>query len=278
MLNAKKTRPFPLPFFTPSLRLPIHWQPAVGGYEWKAVGWVLILLLVNASHTRGNTACLTILLITQLQGGDHAPAWSSPGHNPALQVNGSWLLLPQTRAMPPVFPTFTQSPSSCSCLATDKHLIGRGNEQRWSCLGMKAEDSCLTKSFLKHNSLRDLPTTIFSTALTRKWSDYRVAVWLGSLHLTTKQLAEENSFKQLLLSGHKQDVCYAGRKPQTQWIKQQRRCSCHTAKGIPLCSLWAMGHGKARETLVSNSAAVSCTVQQLNSTLKDIKTTLNTNQ
>lgn len=50
----------------------------------------------------------------------------------------------------------------------------------------------------------------------RKRSDYRIAGWLGSLQLTTKQLAEENGFKQLLLSGHKQDVCHAGCKPQTE--------------------------------------------------------------
>lgn len=81
---------------------------------------------------------------------------------------------------------------------------------------MKAEDSRLTKGFLKADGLRDLPATISLVALTGKRSDYRVAVWLGSLQLTTKQLAEENGFKQLLLSGHKQHVCYAGRKPQTK--------------------------------------------------------------
>ena len=159
---------------------------------------------------------MTIPFITELQGGQQAPARSSPGHSPALQANGSWLLLPQTRAVPRAFPIFAQSLSSCSCLATDKHLIGRGNELRWSRLGTKAEDSCLTKSFLKHTSLRDLPAAIFFIALTGKRSDYRVAVCLGSLQLTTKQLAEENGFKQLLLSGHKQDVCYTGCKPQTK--------------------------------------------------------------
>lgn len=81
---------------------------------------------------------------------------------------------------------------------------------------MTAEDSCLTKSFLKRTGLRDLPAAISFAALAGKRSDYRVAVWPGSLQLTTKQLAEENGFKQLLLSGHKQDVCYAGCKPQTQ--------------------------------------------------------------
>lgn len=143
--------------------------------------------------------------------------------------------------MPRAFPIFTQSLSSCSCLATDKHLIGRGNEQRWSRLGMKAEDSCLTKSFLKDTSLRDLPAAIFFVALTRKWSDYRVAVWLGSLQLTTKQLAEENGFKQLLLSGHKQDVCYTGCKPQTKWIKRRWQCSCHTAKAFPFARSEQLG-------------------------------------
>lgn len=143
-----------------------------------------------------------------------------------------------------LFQFFAQSLSSCSCLATDKHLIGRGNEQRWSCLGMKAEASCLTKSFLKHTGLRDLPATIFFVALTGKRSDYRVAVWLGSLQLTTKQLAEENGFKQLLLSGHKQDVCYAGCKPQTKWIKQRRQCCCHAAKAFLSAHSEQLGTGR----------------------------------
>lgn len=81
---------------------------------------------------------------------------------------------------------------------------------------MKAEDSCLTKGFLKHSGLRDLPAAISFVALTSERSDYRVAVWPGSLQLTTKQLAEEKGFKQPSLSGHKQDVCYAGCQPQTK--------------------------------------------------------------
>lgn len=48
-----------------------------------------------------------------------------------------------------------------------------------------------------------------------------VASWLCSLPLTTQQLAEEDSFEQLLSSGHKQGGCYTGRKPQTKGITQQ---------------------------------------------------------
>lgn len=81
---------------------------------------------------------------------------------------------------------------------------------------MKAEDSCLTKSFLRHVSWRDLPADISLVALTGTRSDYRVAVWPGSLQLTTKQLAEENGFKRLSLSSREQDVCYVGPKPQTK--------------------------------------------------------------
>jgi len=177
MLNVRKTRPFPLLFFTGSLRLPAG-SPQSGAVSESCRLSVNFHASQSLPRWRINSLCDRPL---------HHPAarrvtrtcTQQPGHPPALQANASWLLLPQTRAMPRASPIFTQSPSSCSCLAADKHLIGRGNEQRWSRLGMKAEDSCLTKSFLKHSSLRDLPVAIFFAALTSRRSDYRVAVWLG---------------------------------------------------------------------------------------------------
>lgn len=213
MWNVRKRRLFRLPFFTGSLRLP------AGSPQWGALSEscrLSVNLRASQSLPCQRTNSLFDHPVHHPAAWKVTPARSRPGHSPALQANGSWLLRPQTRAMPRAFPIFAQSLSGCSCLAADKHLIGRGNEQRWSCLGMKAEDSCLTKSFLKHTSLRDHPAAIFFVALTRKRSDYRVAVWLSSLQLTTKQLAEKKGFKQLLLSGHKQDVCYAGCKPQTK--------------------------------------------------------------
>lgn len=163
MLNVRKTRLFPLPFFTRSLRLPAG-SPQSGALS-ESCRLSVNFQASQSLLARGYKAGLTIPFIAQLPGGQQAPARSRPGHPPALQAKGSWLLLPQTRAMPPAFPIFTRSLPSCSCLATDKHLIGKGNEQPPSRLGRKAEDSCLTKGCLTHSSFRALPAAIFFTAL-----------------------------------------------------------------------------------------------------------------